>query len=143
VTDNLTFLEDHSFILTSEKDGFNHIYHYTKEGELKNQITKGNWEVTAYYGFNESAKTIYYQSVENGSINRDVYSIRLNGKNKKRLSSEEGTNGADFSANFTYFIKTQFQSNPPTKINIKRLQNRKTGKKHKRQCLASRKIIIL
>ena len=86
VTDNLTFLEDHSFIWTSEKDGFNHIYHYTKDGKLKNQITKGNWEVTAYYGFNESAKTIYYQSVENGSINRDVYSIRLNGKNKKRLS---------------------------------------------------------
>jgi dipeptidyl-peptidase-4 len=125
VTDNLTFLEDHSFIWTSEKDGFNHIYHYTKEGELKNQITKGNWEVTAYYGFNESAKTIYYQSVENGSINRDVYSIRLNGKNKKRLSSEEGTNGADFSANFTYFIKTHSSATTPPKYT---LNDSKTGR---------------
>ena len=102
VTDNLTFLEDNSFIWTSEKDGFNHIYHYTKDGKLKNQITKGNWEVTAYYGYNETAKTIYYQLVENGSINRDVYSIRLNGKNKKRLSLEEGTNAAEFSADFTF-----------------------------------------
>ncbi|MDB9954601.1 DPP IV N-terminal domain-containing protein [Flavobacteriaceae bacterium] len=118
VTDNLTFLQDNSFIWTSEKDGFNHIYHYTKEGKLKNQITKGNWEVTAYYGYNESAKTIYYQSVENGSINRDVYSIRLNGKKKKRLSLEEGTNDASFSADFTYFIKTYSSAKTPQKFTL-------------------------
>jgi dipeptidyl-peptidase-4 len=118
VTDNLTFLKDNSFIWTSEKDGFNHIYHYTKDGKLKNQITKGNWEVTAYYGYNETAKTIYYQSVENGSINRDVYSIRLNGKNKKRLSLEEGTNDAEFSADFTYFIKTYSSATTPPKFTL-------------------------
>ena len=118
VTDNLTFLNDNSFIWTSENDGFNHIYHYTKDGKLKNQITKGNWEVTAYYGYNESNKTIYYQSVENGSINRDVYSIRLNGKNKKRLSSQEGTNDAEFSADFTYFIKTYSSATTPPKFTL-------------------------
>ena len=67
VTDNLTFLTDNSFLWTSEKDGYNHLYHYSKTGQLKNQITKGDWEVTAYYGYNELANTIYYQSVENGS----------------------------------------------------------------------------
>ena len=118
VTDNLTFLKDNSFIWTSEKDGYNHIYHYSKEGKLKNQITKGSWEVTAYYGYNESAKTIFYQSVENGSINRDVYSIRLNGKNKKRLSLQEGTNDAEFSADFTYFIKTYSSAATPPKFTL-------------------------
>ena len=125
VTDNLTFLKDNSFIWTSEKDGFNHIYHYAKNGKLKNQITKGNWEVTAYYGYNESAKTIYYQSVENGSINRDVYSIQLNGKNKKRLSFQEGTNDAEFSADFTYFIKTHSSAASPPKFT---LNDSKTGR---------------
>ena len=118
VTDNLTFLKDNSFIWTSEKDGYNHIYHYSKEGKLKNQITKGSWEVTAYYGYNESAKTIFYQSVENGSINRDVHSIRLNGKNKKRLSLQEGTNDAEFSADFTYFIKTYSSAATPPKFTL-------------------------
>jgi dipeptidyl-peptidase 4 len=118
VTDNLTFLKDNSFIWTSEKDGYNHIYHYSKEGKLKNQITKGSWEVTAYYGYNESAKTIFYQSVENGSINRDVYSIRLNGNNKKRLSLQEGTNDAEFSADFTYFIKTYSSAATPPKFTL-------------------------
>ena len=106
VTDNLTFLKDNSFIWTSEKDGFNHIYHYDKSGKLKKQITSGKWEVTNYYGFDENSGTIYYQSVENGSINRDVYSIKIDGKSKARLSSKIGTNSATFSPNFQYFINT-------------------------------------
>ncbi len=104
VTDDLTFLNDNSFIWTSEKDGYNHIYHYAKDGKLINQVTKGAWDVTSYYGYDSKSKRIFYQSVENGSINRDVYSIKLNGKGKKRLSSKEGTNNASFSTNFTYYI---------------------------------------
>jgi len=125
VTDNLTFLQDNSFIWTSEKDGFNHIYHYSKEGKLITQITKGDWEVTNYYGYNESAHSIYYQSVENGSTNRDVYSIRLNGKRKKRLSLAEGTSDASFSADFTYFIKTYSNASTPPKYT---LNDSKTGR---------------
>jgi len=118
VTFNLTFLKDNSFIWTSEKDGFNHIYHYANNGELINQVTKGNWEVTNYYGFNEKANTIYYQSVENGSINRDVYSIKLNGKNKKRLTKTDGTNSASFSADFTYFINTYSSATSPQEYTL-------------------------
>lgn len=106
ITDNLTFLKDNSFIWTSEKDGFNHIYHYDKSGKLKKQITSGKWEVTNYYGFDEKSGMIYYQSVENGSINRDVYAIKVDGKSKVRLSSKTGTNSATFSPNFQFFINT-------------------------------------
>jgi dipeptidyl-peptidase-4 len=106
VTDNLTFLKDNSFIWTSEKDGYNHIYLYDKTGKLKNQVTKGKWEVTAYYGFDEKSKTVYYQSVENGSILRDVYKISLDGKKKVKLSKQIGTNAATFSPNFDYFINS-------------------------------------
>ena len=114
VTDNLTFLKDNSFIWTSEKDGYNHIYLYDKTGKLKNQVTKGKWEVTSYYGFDEKAKTIFYQSVENGSINRDVFRIGLDGKNKVKLSQGVGTNGATFSPNFQYFINSFSSVTKPT-----------------------------
>ncbi len=129
VTDNLTFLKDNSFIWTSEKDGFNHIYHYDQNGKLKKQITKGNWEVTAYYGFDEKNKIIYYQSVENGSINRDVYAINIDGKGKIRLSSKTGTNAATFSPNFQYFINT-FSS--ATAAPYYSLNDSKTGKEIKK-----------
>jgi dipeptidyl-peptidase-4 len=118
VTFNLTFLKDNSFIWTSEKDGYNHIYHYAKDGALINQVTNGNWEVTDYYGFNEKENTIYYQSVENGSINRDVYSIKLSGENKKRLTKTEGTNSASFSADFTYFINTHSSATSPPEYTL-------------------------
>lgn len=118
VTDNLTFLKDNSFIWTSEKDGYNHIYHYSKEGGLINQITKGNWEVTDYYGYDEKTNTIFYQSVENGSINRAVYSIKLNGRNKTRLSKKTGTNAAAFSADFTYFINTFSSAKTPPEYSL-------------------------
>lgn len=104
VTDNLTFLKDNSFIWTSEKDGYNHIYLYDKTGKLINQVTKGNWEVTAYYGCDEKNKTVYYQSVERSSIGRDVYKISLDGKKKTLLSQQVGTNEATLSPDFSYFI---------------------------------------
>ena len=114
IHDNLTFLKDNSFLWTSEKDGFNHIYHYSKDGTLKKQLTQGNWEVTDFYGVNEKTKTIYYQSVEDGSINRTIYSIKLNGKDKKRLTNDSGTNSASFSKNFAYFINSFSDANTPT-----------------------------
>jgi len=124
VTDNLTFLKDNSFIWTSEKSGFNHIYHYDKTGKLRKQITTGNWEVTAYYGFDEKSGMVYYQSVENGSINRDVYAIDISGKNKKRLTTAIGTNRATFSPNFQYFINS-FSS--ATKAPMFTLNDSKSG----------------
>lgn len=125
VTDNLTFLNDNSFIWTSEKDGYNHIYHYNNDGSLKKQVTTGNWEVTNYYGYNKSNETIYYQSVENGSTKRDVYSIQLNGSSKKQLSAQSGTNSATFSPDFKYFINNHSSS---TKAPSYSLVDASTGK---------------
>nr|WP_285903359.1 S9 family peptidase [Arenibacter sp. H213] len=118
VTDNLTFLKDDSFIWTSEKDGYNHIYLYDDKGKLRSQVTKGSWEVTNYYGYDPKADRIYFQSTENGSINRDVYSIRSNGKSKKRLTESVGINSADFSADFTYFINSYSSATTPPEFTL-------------------------
>jgi dipeptidyl-peptidase-4 len=125
VTDNLTFLNDNSFIWTSEKDGYNHIYHYSKTGKLIDQVTKGAWEVTAYYGFDDKTGNVFYQSVENGSVNRDVYRISINGKNKVRLTDQTGTNAATFSPNFDYFINSFSSAIKATEYT---LNNAKDGK---------------
>ncbi|MGB5698701.1 S9 family peptidase [Muriicola sp.] len=123
ITDNLTFLEDDSFIWTSEKDGYNHIYLHKPDGGLKKQLTNGSWEVTKYYGFDPKKKTIFYQGTENGSINRDVYSVGINGKNKKRLTNKTGTNSAAFSTNFTYFINTFSNADTPFEYTLHNASN--------------------
>jgi dipeptidyl-peptidase-4 len=113
ITDNLTFLNDNSFIWTSEKSGWNHIYHYDKSGKLINQVTNGEWEVTNYYGFDQNTGRIFYQSAENGSINRDLYSVLASGKNKFRLSNQTGNNSGSFSADFSVYINTFSNSTTP------------------------------
>lgn len=126
INDNLTFLADDSFIWTSEKDGWNHLYLYDQNGKLMNQITKGEWEVTKYYGYDQNEDKIYYQSTENGSINRGVYSVDSNSKNKKALAVENGTNSASFSTDFTYFINTFTSAAVPPVYTLHRAL---TGKK--------------
>ena len=128
VDDDLTFLDDDSFIWTSEADGYNHLYLYGRDGKLKNQITEGPWEVTSYYGYDEKNDRIFYQSVENGSINRGVYSISTKGKRKKALSVEEGTNSAAFSSDFTYYINTFSSATTPYKFTLHDASNGKLVK---------------
>lgn len=126
-TDKLTldFLNDNSFLWSSERDGFRHIYHYGADGKLKNQVTKGSWEVTEFYGFNPKNNTLYFQSTEPGSMNRGIYSINLNGKEKKELAVKPGVNSARFSDSFAYFI---LDHDAAGSVNMITLNDGSTGK---------------
>ncbi len=110
---DLTFLDDNSFIWSSERDGYNHLYHYDPSGQLKNQITSGNWEVTKYYGYDNKSKKVFYESTEEGSINRSIYSIGIKGKKKKKLSTYIGENRAAFSNSLNYFVNTYSSATTP------------------------------
>lgn len=115
VTDYLTFLSDNSgFIWCSEMDEFNHLYYYSNEGKLINQITKGNWDVIEFKGYDSKTKTLFYTSTERGAINRDLFSVKLNGGGKKMLSTAEGFTDADFTNGFKYYVSSYSNANTPT-----------------------------
>lgn len=114
IHDNLRFLEDGSFLWTSEQSGYNHIYHYKKDGKLKRQITKGNWDVTEFYGIDEETGYLYYQSAEEAPINRAVYRISLKGSKKQKLSKQLGWNNATFSNGFQFYINNFSSAERPT-----------------------------
>ena len=102
ITDNWTFLEDGKrFLMTSEQDGFNHIYLYLMDGTLVKQLTDGEWEVTNVYGFD--GKEVYFQAAKNSSIERQIYAVNLKG-DMRTLINKVGTNNARFSSNFKYLI---------------------------------------
>lgn len=106
------------FIILSEKSGFRHLYLHKIDGSLNNQITKGDWPVTEYYGINENKGIIYFQSAEVSPLDRNVYSINLNGTGKSRLTLKNGTNAADFSNNFSYFINYHSTANSPNYVSL-------------------------
>ncbi len=114
ITDDLTFLSNNKgFIWSSEKDNFNHLYYYDNNGKLINQITNGNWDVVEFNGYDEKSRTLFYTSTENGQINRDVYSVKLDGSSKKRLSTSEGTTHAEFSNGMKFYVSTYSNANTP------------------------------
>src|SRR5690606_26956084 len=112
-------------------DGYNHLYLYGRDGKLKHQITKGAWEVTRYYGYDPKNDRIFYQSVEHGTINRDIYSCTTKGGKKKRLSSRLGSNSAAFSADHTYYINTFSSATTPPRFTLHRASDGKLLKEIK------------
>ena len=114
IHDNTTFLNDGKhFIWTSEKSGFNHLYKVSIDDGSMQQITTGNWEVTNYHGMHADSDKIYYTSTEDGPINRSVYCINSDGKDKQKLTKKIGTNSVNFSKGMKYFINTYSTANEP------------------------------
>lgn len=124
----INFQDNNDFVWLSERDGYNHLYYYNKNGELINQITNGNWEVSNYYGIDPKGKKVYFQSVENGPIYRDIYSIDIDGKNKKQLSNLKGTNSAIFSPNYDLFINIHSSTTSAPSYTLKDTKNAKVIK---------------
>ncbi len=120
-TDNVTleFLEDNSFLWASERDGFRHLYWFDKDGKLKKQVTKGNWEVTEYYGYNPKSQEIFVQTTEKGSINKVVSKINIQNGKSQLISNAEGNNAANFSKNYNYFIETSSTAAKPYTFTLK------------------------
>ncbi len=106
IENDLTFLLDKKqFVWSSSKDGWRHLYLYDMTGKMVKQITKGNFDVMSFYGYDEKSKTCFYQSAEVSPMDRQVYSITLSGS-KKLLSQPSGTCNANFNSTFTYFVNT-------------------------------------
>ena len=115
----IEFLEDNSFIWASERDGYRHLYWYNENGKLKKQITKGNWEVVEYYGFNPKTKEVFIQTTQNGSINKIISRVNINTGKSLIISEKEGNNIANFSKNYRYFIETSSAVDKPYTYTLK------------------------
>ncbi len=125
VHDDLTFLDDGKhFIWQSERDDFAHLYKFTMDGKLVNQITRGEWAVKSAGG--EPRKTIaaidskndwiYYSSLEKSSVERHLYRIHSDGSGKERLTTGDGTYSVNFSPNGKYFIAEFSNINTPPSL---------------------------
>lgn len=100
------------FIMRSERDGHSHLYLYDLKGQLKRQITKGNFDVLALHGYDPKSGTTYYESNETGIYDCAVWKIDGKGK-KTRLTPEKGTSHARFSTGCKYFINSWSDMSTP------------------------------
>ena len=123
--DMITFLEDGKhFIVMSERSGWMHFYLYNMNGRFLNAVTGGDWEVDRFIGVDHANRRLYYSSSETSPLQRNIYSIRLNGRDKRMLTPDEGANRAVFSNGFRYFINYHSDANTPTLITLHNARGR-------------------
>ncbi len=118
MNDDMFFLKDGSFVRTSEVDGWNHIYVYSKSGERKATITPGEYDVRKLYGIDVQRGEVYYQASEKSPMNTEVYAMRFDGTQKRMISTQVGANDATFTPNFDYYTLRYSTANTPPQFTI-------------------------
>lgn len=119
----VTFLPDGDrFVVRSERDGFMHLYLYGVSEGLLGRITSGEWEVTELLGI--EGDRVYYLSTETSPQRRDLYTVRLDGRGKRRLTGGDGTYRIAPSRGFRYFISYFSNVRTPNRVTLHRSDGR-------------------
>jgi dipeptidyl-peptidase-4 len=114
------------FLWESWRDGHTHLYLYgfskgsplSAPATLEHQLTSGNFEVTDVEGVDEASGTVFYISTEGDDRQRNLYSIKLDGSGKQRISREDGTHRASFSDDGKYYVDTYSALMTPPRMSI-------------------------
>lgn len=125
--DSAVFLPDGSVAFVSERDGYAHLYLRDAKGRLR-QITRGEWQITAFYGIDPKTSTAYFQSTSQGAENRDICAVNLRNGKIRRLSREIGTHSAAFSTGFAYYIDVFQRVDTPPRYTLNDPRNGETLK---------------
>ncbi len=86
-------------VVRSCRSGYSQLYLYSYSGALVRTLTKGDFDVTAFYGF-DSKGNYYYQAARPTPMDRSIYRVDVKGV-EKAISKEEGTTNASFSSDMT------------------------------------------
>ncbi len=126
----ITFLpwDSDKFLLQSEKNGYNHLYLFNKNGEQLKQVTSGKWVVLDLVGFNNTKKEPIILSTESRPIQNNIYSVNLQSGKRTLLDNGKGVHlntyqpgghhNSTLSASGKFIFDNYSEPNVPRKIDI-------------------------
>ncbi len=116
----LTFLKTQpdKFLYQSRRDGYNHVYLYTSEGELEKQLTSGKWEVTSVLGMDPKERNLYISGTAVSPIDRHVFKVSLRNGKMTQVTQTAGTHGCQLSASGDYLLDTYSSTEVPNKVDL-------------------------
>ena len=106
------------FYYLSRQDGWFHVYKYNTDGELVQQITKGEWEVTNMLGFDAKEKTLFIEATLDDPLQNNIYKVDVKSGKVERLSSETGVHGGTLSPDANYLIDSWSANEVPGKVDL-------------------------
>lgn len=117
-----TFLDDGSFILPSERDGWRHLYHFGKDGRLLAQITSGEYEARDLHHVDEQGGWVYFSGTLDSPLAENLYRARLDGSAVERLTREPGSHAVSLSPGAEYFVDRWSSFDTPTRVALRNTQ---------------------
>lgn len=106
-------------IWMSERDGWNHLYMYDGNGNVKNQITKGEWVVRNVIHVDEEKREIIFagsgKNKNEDPYHLHYYKIGFDGKGLKALTTENANHEVTFSDDYQFFIDYYSRADLPGK----------------------------
>ena len=117
--------DNSKFIMQSQRDGYNHLYIYNKEGKLVKQLTSGKFVIQDVLGFNEKQKSIVVTSNEANPIQYNTYAIDVKSGKRTLLDNGRGSHHAVLSESGQWFYDKYTEPDVPRNIDL--IQT-KTGK---------------
>ncbi|MFM9056120.1 MAG: prolyl oligopeptidase family serine peptidase, partial [Bacteroidota bacterium] len=106
------------FVWQSRRDGWNHLYLYDTSGKLIRQLTKGEWEVTDFNGFDGKGKTAFFHSTDNLGMDRVFKSVELSSGTIRLLTTGSGVHTCILNAQRTAFIDNWSSQTVPRVVRI-------------------------
>lgn len=116
ILDNIAFYPDF-FIIASCRSGYQHLYRYNYNGTLARQITRGEWNVSNFLGYDAQSGSYFYESNQEGALYKAIYKMNAKGVETK-LSTLKGTNTAEFNPSCTYFINRYSSIDEPLVVTV-------------------------
>jgi len=122
------FVEGSREILwTSERDGWNHLYLYARDGRLASQITQGPWVVRQVEHIDEKNRRVYF-SASGREKNEDpyqthLYCVGLDGKGLQLLSPENANHSVSLSPDGAFFVDNYSRPDLPGKAVLRRTKD--------------------
>jgi dipeptidyl aminopeptidase/acylaminoacyl peptidase len=122
------FVESTGEILwASERDGWNHLYIYQKNGQLENQITQGPWVVRQIEHVDEKARRLCFMG--NGREKGEdpylqhLYSVGFDGKGLQLLSPENANHSVSISPDGAFFVDNYSRPDLPGESVLRRIKD--------------------
>ena len=119
ITDDFRFLKNGAgFIWPSEQDGYNHIYLYGMDGKQIKALTPGDYDVITVLGVDEKNNKLYYQAAAKSPMQREVYSVKLDGTDRKLITNNPGMNDVQYSTTYDLYVWSHSTINSPVSIGV-------------------------
>ena len=108
------------FLFVSERDGYDQVYLFNRDGSLVRRVTPGGWDVFELLGVDEPSKVLYFTAAIDGPLGRPLLRVGLDGKGLARISTEPGTHGVAFDPTFRLYVDTYSRAGVPPVETLRR-----------------------